>query len=102
MIVNVFGVYDKKAEAFLSPFTFSVDGQAVRAFQDSVNDPETMFNRHPDDYDLYKLGYFDQGSGEFESDKHYLLGARSVLQAPTPPAPDLPLGVKGDADGNSA
>lgn len=85
MIVCVFSVYDKKAEAYMSPFTFNVQGQALRAFADSVNDGESMFCRHPDDFDLYELGKFDQESGEFLSEKHFIIGARSLVQDVAPP-----------------
>ena len=78
MITMLFGVYDKKAEAFMSPFTFHTQGQAIRAFSDTVNDPATAMYRHPDDFDLYQIGLFNDNSGELAPEKHFLLGARSV------------------------
>lgn len=78
MTLSVFSVYDKKAEAFMQPFTYAAVGQAVRAFSDTVNDPKSAFYRHPADYDLYQLGTFDDGSGELTSEKHFLIGGMSV------------------------
>lgn len=88
MMVRIYAVYDKKAEAYLAPFTFPHDGQALRAFSDTVNDESTQFYRHADDFDLYSLGTFDQESGEFQNEKHFLAGARFVLE----PVPDGPVG----------
>lgn len=61
--IIIFSIFDKKAVAYLSPFYFPQKGQALRAFEDSVNDPQSVFNKHPEDYALFELGTFDDMSG---------------------------------------
>lgn len=85
MKVRIFSVYDVKAEAYLAPFTFPENGQAIRAFSDTVNDPNSMFNKHAADFTLFRLGYFDQSSGEFENDREFLIGGAAVKIAEADP-----------------
>lgn len=63
MILKVFSVRDVKAEAFLQPFFSPSVGSAMRAFSDAVNDKACPFNKHPEDYQLYELGEYDDRSG---------------------------------------
>lgn len=67
--LQIFSVFDKKAVAYLQPFYYQQKGQAIRAFEDSVNNPETAFNKHPEDFSLYLLGEFDDTTGEITSKK---------------------------------
>lgn len=78
MVTKVFAVYDKKAEAFMAPFVYPAVGQALRAFSDTCNNPESVFFRHPADFDLYELGVFDDACGEFTCEKHFLIAGVSV------------------------
>lgn len=66
MILQMFTVFDSKAEAYLPPFTTAARGQAVRSFSDTCNDPEHVFNKHPEDYTLFALGEFDDTTAEFD------------------------------------
>lgn len=61
--IQIFAVFDKKAVVYMSPFYFLQKGQAIRAFEDSVNDPQSAFYKHPEDYSLFELGTFDDTSG---------------------------------------
>ena len=63
MILQVFTVYDAKAELFLTPFFMRTKGEALRAIGDAVNDPSHQFHRHAVDYSLYHLGEFEEKSG---------------------------------------
>lgn len=65
MKLLIFTVYDIKAAAYLPPFYLNTSGQALRSFIDTVNDPAHHFNKHPEDYLLYKLGTFDDGDAGF-------------------------------------
>ena len=66
MIHQVFTVYDGKAEAYLTPFYFTTVGLAIRTFADSVSDRQHMFNKHPEDYTLFRVGAFDDNNCRFE------------------------------------
>jgi hypothetical protein len=65
MVQKIFTIYDSKAEAYLSPFFMSAKGQALRAFGDSVNDPNHQFNKHAEDFTLFELGEYDDLSASF-------------------------------------
>jgi len=63
-ILKVFAVYDKKAKAYRFPHFHSQAGQAVRSFEDGVNEPNTEIAKHPEDFTLYQIGEFDDASGK--------------------------------------
>lgn len=66
MKMTICSIRDSKAEAWLNPMFFLARGQAIRAFSDAVNDPKSDFYKHPEDYVLFELGYFNQLTGEVE------------------------------------
>lgn len=65
MIYEVFSVHDQKADAFLPPFILPRVAQAQRVFADCVNSSDHQFGAHPADYTLFRLGQFDDSSGQF-------------------------------------
>lgn len=75
MIFRVFSIFDSKAVAFLPPFFLPESGQAVRAFSDSCKDKAHAFGQHPEDYTLFQIGEFDDGTGELvKRPEHINLG----------------------------
>lgn len=63
----VVAVRDSALDAFLRPFFVPALGMATRSFADEVNRREGDMAKHPDDYELYQLGWFDESSGVFQS-----------------------------------
>lgn len=63
-ILHIFSLYDSKAGAFLRPFFAQNTQVAERALSDAVNNPQETVARHPEDFCLFKLGTFDEESGE--------------------------------------
>lgn len=63
MILKAFSVRDSKSESFLPPFFANSVGSAVRSFGDAANEKSSMLYKHPGDYQLYELGYFDDNDG---------------------------------------
>lgn len=61
---DVFSVFDDKASAFGTPIFVANRGIAVRSFSDAVQESGNAFAKHASDYKLYKLGEFDNVSGE--------------------------------------
>jgi len=60
-------IRDRAAECYGRPFFLPATGVAIRSFQDEVNrdaQDNQMF-AHPDDFDLYELGQFDDFDGTF-------------------------------------
>ena len=59
----MFSCYDSKVEAFMRPWTAQTEGQAIRMFQDELEQPNTEINKHPEDYSLFKIGEFHDHDG---------------------------------------
>ena len=67
MRLVVVAVRDRAADAYMRPFFVPTIGMAVRSFGDEVQRAATdnpMWS-HPEDYDLYLLGQFDEDTGRF-------------------------------------
>jgi len=64
LLLLVFSVFDSKASAFLPVFMLRSNGEALRLFQDEVNREGSEFWKHPEDYTLFRVGEFDQETGE--------------------------------------
>lgn len=67
MLLKVCAVKDSAADAFGRPFFVPTIGLAMRSFIDEVNNRESPFNAHPDDYTLYEIGEFDDNVGSLVS-----------------------------------
>lgn len=67
MKVNIFGIFDEKAQAYGTPFFKPHVGQALRDFGDLARDTQSVICKHVEDYSLYHLGEFDPISGKFVS-----------------------------------
>jgi hypothetical protein len=68
MKLNICSVKDRAADAFGRPMFVPSTGVAIRSFSDEINranDDNQLYN-HPDDFDLYDLGTFDDNTGLFE------------------------------------
>lgn len=70
MRYKIIAVRDRAADVFGVPQFVVNIGTAVRSFGDGVRVPSTSerpnpFYDHPDDFDLYMLGEFDDEVGEF-------------------------------------
>lgn len=67
MILNIFVIRDRATDMYGTPMFMVSAGQAIRSFGDEINkaDDKNQLYTHPDDFDLYSLGYFDTNSGQF-------------------------------------
>lgn len=63
MRLTMCSIRDSVAGAWLTPLFFQSKAQAVRSFQDAVNDKSSDFAKHPEDYALFGLGEFDPETG---------------------------------------
>ena len=63
-MLKMCSIRDVKAEAWLTPMFFQANAQAIRSFGDAVGDRNSEFGKHPEDYNLYCLGSFDDQTGE--------------------------------------
>lgn len=74
MTLNIYAIRDNQVDAFSQPFYSTTHGSALRAFADHVNEPGTPANKHPEDYQLYHLGEFDDATGELKPHKPAAIG----------------------------
>jgi hypothetical protein len=61
--LQVYSVFDSKAEVFGTPMFFQTAGIATRAFGDECNRTESELHKHPEDYTLFHIGEFIQDTG---------------------------------------
>lgn len=68
MILYVVAVRDRSADAFGQPNFVTALGSAIRSFGDEINNPRegNVLNAHPEDFDLYELGSYDDNLGSFQ------------------------------------
>jgi len=84
MLQFVVSVKDRAADVFNRPFFVPHRNVAVRDFTDEVNrsSSDNQLNKHPDDFDLYLLGTFDDNAGTFAMEEQpvVLVRAKDVIQ----------------------
>jgi len=61
---NCYCVFDSIARCFLQPFYAPIDEVALRHFVSAARDQACDIGRNPKDFTLYKIGSFDNSSGE--------------------------------------
>lgn len=64
MKYQMLSIRDTKADYYNQVITMKTIDEAVRALGELVTDQRSMIARHPEDYDLYHLGQFDDQTGE--------------------------------------
>lgn len=62
-------IKDNAIEAFGPTFEVRAQGEALRMFKDECENPESRINRHPEDFELFKVAMFDDQTGEMQGMK---------------------------------
>ena len=86
MKLNICSVKDRAADAFGRPMFVPSTGVAIRSFSDELNrsDADNQLYNHPDDFDLYEFGVFDDSTGLFDLyDQPKLLSLGKQVKIPT-------------------
>lgn len=64
MNLVLLAVFDVLAGAYVgAPIGAPTRGVGERSFTDQVNNPESQFHAHPDDYELHEVGIFSMVDG---------------------------------------
>lgn len=63
MTLEIFSVFDSKAEAFGQPFFAPTVAVAIRSFVGSAQSASAQLAQYPADFVLYHVGTFDQATG---------------------------------------
>lgn len=68
MRLIILAIRDIKADCFGAPNFVVSKGSAVRGFADEINRAaeNNMLYKHPDDFEMYQLGYYDDATAKFE------------------------------------
>lgn len=88
MIVRVYGFHDRAASAFIGDTAalvlFKHDAVALRQFGDLCRQENSIFAKHPADFEIVSLGEFDTDTGiltPWASGPAVLATAAQVLEA---------------------
>lgn len=88
MEIHIFAIKDRGINAYMRPFFGQHPNQAIRMFQDECNRPDGEVIKHPDDYDLYHLGTFNEETGQIkmlEQGPHQLALGKNMVREPQNP-----------------
>lgn len=96
-ILNAYSLFDVKALTYSPPFYLGQDAAARRAFEELVNDANTLPGRHPTDFILYCVGTFNDTTGLLEpiDPRRHVVDGAALIKLPPAPLFDMP---KSEAD----
>lgn len=91
MKLIVCAAFDLAVQTYGQPIFVPHRGAARRSFDDEVNRPaqDNPLYQHPDDYELYQLGFFDNESGVFETANELIVRGKDVAKRQDPNQADL-------------
>lgn len=76
MKINLYSIKDTKM-GFQQVFCLPNNASAIRWFGDTVTNKDHPMNKHPEDYQLFSIGTFDDQTGEITSKVDFLENASS-------------------------
>ena len=62
--MKVYSIYDNKAKAWTQPYYATNKATALRSFSDAVNEPDSPWAKHAEDYVLFEIGTWEEFTGE--------------------------------------
>lgn len=65
--MNIYSIYDVKANAWLRPFFERNNSVAIRSFADAANEKDHAFQKHGADFTLFMIGSWDEDAGQIMS-----------------------------------
>lgn len=65
MIMQVLAIKDTAMDTYGQPLFVHTIAQGIRIFGDAINNKENPMSKHPEDYNLYHLGEYNDGTGTF-------------------------------------
>lgn len=85
MKMVIVSIRDRAADAYGRPAFMATEGIAIRSFSDEVNNKyeSNQMYAHPDDFDLFLLGTYDDSNGAFDlldSPKQICLGKQVKIR----------------------
>ncbi len=68
MKLNTYSIFDTASGLYSRPFFTQADGEAIRHFSDIACNAEHPVGMHPADYTLFRLGIFDDVTGQLTNE----------------------------------
>jgi len=62
----IVALFDTAAGVFTAPQCCPAAGVAIRQFEDLVNGPDSIYTRHPEHFELYQVGIFNDADASFD------------------------------------
>ncbi len=80
MKLNIYSIFDTASGLYSRPFFTQSDAEAMRSFEDIATDAEHPVGKHPEDYNLFRLGTFDDNKGKLvDEDNECLVTALETI-----------------------
>lgn len=64
--MKIFTLYDKKAEAYFTPFFSKNENTAIRQLAYTANQEGQELHVHAEDYHLFEIGEYDEQTGKIK------------------------------------
>ncbi|WNK15043.1 MAG: nonstructural protein [Microvirus sp.] len=83
MKLHAVAIRDIKANVFAQPYFVTSLGGAIRAFGDECQraEKDNLMYKHPTDFELYKIGEYDDATGTLTPIEKEQLASGSAYQA---------------------
>ena len=72
MKMNIYAIKDSVVGAFMQPFYLVNDEAAKRSFRQAMKDESSQYSKIAGDLQLFRLGEFDDESGEIKGEVEFL------------------------------
>lgn len=81
-MLYILTIFDRKAASYGRPLFCRAIGEGMRIFRDEVNRPaeDNVLYRHPEDFDLFHVGLFDDETGRIKGIDPVLLDSGTSLK----------------------
>lgn len=78
----IVAIFDSALQAFGQPVFVQAVAAGVRSFTDEVNQARegNQLHDHPEDFDLWQLGTFDDESGVFENHRQLVVRGKDCVR----------------------
>lgn len=73
MYQRMYTIYDKKAAAYMAPFFFRTNAEAIRAVQQNAASQQSNLSKYPEDFQLVLVGEWDDLTGVVKAEPHQVL-----------------------------
>ncbi len=78
--VGMYSFYDTKAKRYDTPFFCQNDMFAGRHYKMVTDNKQTMVNKFKKDFNVDRLGWFDQVTGTFTHDKENIITGKNIVK----------------------